>query len=97
MYYHPPTHGVAKRSGSIEDEVLMNRQARLSQLQFMSTNELLARVVDSNISGDGSSMSQLQGQGGFQRGITSDGTGSSLPLAGLISTPGGLLLLESNR
>eukprot|EP00984_Skeletonema_dohrnii_P034729 scaffold33656_cov121-Skeletonema_dohrnii-CCMP3373.AAC.3 len=81
MYYHPPTHGVAKRSGSIEDEVLMNRQARLSQLQFMSTNELLARVVGSNISGDGSSMSQLQGQGGFQRGITSDGTGSSLPLA----------------
>ncbi|KAK1738164.1 hypothetical protein QTG54_010833 [Skeletonema marinoi] len=77
MYYHPPTHGVAERSGSIEDEVLMNRQARLSQLQFMSTNELLARVAGSNISGDGSYMSQLHGQGEFQRGITSDGTGSS--------------------
>jgi len=74
--YYPPTHGAAERRGSIGDELLMNRQARLSQLQFMSTNELLARAVGSNNSGDGSSMSQLLGQGGFQRGI-SNGTGSS--------------------
>eukprot|EP00984_Skeletonema_dohrnii_P005855 scaffold2069_cov77-Skeletonema_dohrnii-CCMP3373.AAC.1 len=74
--YYPPTHGAAERRGSVGDELLMNRQARLSQLQFMSTNELLASAVGSNNSGDGSSMSQLQGQGGFQRGI-SNGTGSS--------------------
>ena len=76
MYYPPTQHGAAERRGSVGDELLMNRQARLSQLHFMSTNELLARAVGSNNSGDGSSMSQLQGQGGFQRGISS-GTGSS--------------------
>ncbi len=64
--YHPPVHGAIGMGESISDEEFMSRQARLLQLQFMPTDELLGRV-DSKLSGDESSMSQLQG--GFQRGI----------------------------
>lgn len=71
--YHPPTHLAGGTSGSIIDEELMSRQARLSQLQFMPTDELHARVGPKS-SGDESSMSRLQG--GFQQG-TGDRTVSS--------------------